>query len=415
MKNGAAPFSATFSPINADRPRAVVFVKKPILLFLSLLAFFLPLSGSAGAERIPVGVEDGWIWQIVLLPPPSGWESDSGISALGAVRCEEDSLAESSGGAAGRDIHFLKEEALTSDNVLPRLAKWREKNIAAVLSFGDGVNAALLAPLLGTTGPVFLSAGGEGTDLRGETGPAPLMFALDLFQDFRVAAFTRYAEQTLSPGASVAIIGDRLDPTLDANARGLSERLNEKKYSVSTYWIPGAGIDSFNMIGSEVMASGAEVFISLAGTMVVRDLWLGSRRQGHPFSLWYCGMYGDFLRAFDGVLLTDQNFPLTRDRALITLGREIRKKQKVFVRDEPLAGRAVACCSWLFKALSRAGSADPLSLSRAMEKVEGVQLGSQTLSINPMTHRPKEREVAILTVQKGDFHPLEVLSIRGER
>ncbi|GAB1486982.1 hypothetical protein MASR2M79_20330 [Aminivibrio sp.] len=102
-------------------------------------------------------------------------------------------------------------------------------------------------------------------------------------------------------------------------------------------------------------------------------------------------------------------------RTLVTLGREIRKKQKVFVRDEPLAGRAAACCSWLFKALGRAGSADPLSLAGAMEKAEGIQLGSQILFIDPATHRPKEREVAFLTVQKGNFHPLKILSIRGER
>ncbi|NLB83827.1 MAG: hypothetical protein GX791_06240, partial [Synergistaceae bacterium] len=137
--------------------------------------------------------------------------------------------------------------------------------------------------------------------------------------------------------------------------------------------------------------------------------------QGHRFTVWYCGMYGEFLRAFEGILLVDQNFPLTLDRTLVTLGREIRKKQKVFVRDEPLAGRATACCSWLFKALGRAGSADPLSLSSAMERVEGVQLGSRKLSIDPATHRPKEREVAFLTVQNGNFHPLKLLSIRGER
>ncbi|NLB84089.1 MAG: hypothetical protein GX791_07575, partial [Synergistaceae bacterium] len=262
-------------------------MKKLILLSLSLLAFLLPLSVASGSERIPVGVEDGWIWQIVLLPPPSGWESDSGISALAAVRCEEKFLAESAGGAAGRDVHFLKEEALTSGNVLSRLAEWRERKIAAVLSFGDGMDAALLAPLLGTSGPIFLSARGEGTDLRGEKGPAPFMFALDLFQDFRVAAFTLCAEETLAPGVPVAILGDRFDPTLDANTRCLTERLSGKNFSVSTYWIAGGGIDSFNMIGSEIMSSGAEVFISLAGTMVVRDLWLGSRRQGHPFTLWY--------------------------------------------------------------------------------------------------------------------------------
>lgn len=416
MKNGADRSFGTFSPTNADHPIGpVVFVKKPIFLILILFVLLLPLSDASASEGISVGVEDGWIWQIVLLPPPSGWESDSGISALAAVRCEEKSLAESAGGAAGRDVHFLKEEALTSDNVLPRLAEWRERKIAAVLSFDDGGDAALLAPLLGTAGPVFLSAWGEGIDLRGEKGPAPLMFALDLFQDFRVAAFTRHAGETLSPGVPVAILGDRLDPTLDANARNLADRLMAGNFSVSTYWIAGGGIDSFNMIGSEVMSSGAEVFISLAGTMVVRDLWLGSRRQGHPFSLWYCGMYGNFLRAFEGVLLADQNFPLTLDRTLVTLGREIRKKQKVFVRDEPLAGRAAACCSWLFKALGRAGSADPLSLAGAMEKAEGIQLGSQILFIDPATHRPKEREVAFLTVQKGNFHPLKILSIRGER
>ena len=332
MKNGADISFATFSHTNADRLlRPLIFVKNSIVLFLFLLAFLFPRTLAAGSERIPVGVEDGWIWQIVLLPPSSGWESDSGISALGAVRCEEKSLEESAGGAAGRDVHFLKEEALTSDTVLSRLAEWREKKIAAILSLDDGADAALLAPHLGTSGPVFLSAGGESIDLRGEKGPAPLMFALDLFQDFRIAAFTRYAEQTLSPGVPVAILGDRLDQTLEASARGLGERLSGKNFSVRTYWIAGAGIDSFDMIGSEVMASGAEIFISLAGTMVVRDLWLGSRRQSYPFSLWYFGMYGNFLRAFEGILLVDQNYPLTMTGLLLPwAGRSGKNRRSLF-------------------------------------------------------------------------------------
>ena len=362
-----------------------------------------------------MGVEDGWIWQIVLLPPPGGWESDSGISALGAVRHEEELLAKSAGGAGGRDVHFLKEEALTYDNVLSRLSEWREKKIAAVLSFGDGEEAALLSPHLGASGPVFLSALGERIDLRGAKGPAPLMFALDLYQDFRVAALAHYAGKTLSPGDPISIIGDRLDPILEENARNLAGKLEEKKFSPNTYWIGGAGIDSFDMIHSEAMASGAKVVVSLAGTMVVRDLWLNSRRKGCSFSLWYFGMPRNFLRAFDGVLSVDQNFPLTQDRSFITLGREIRKTQKVIVRDEPMAGRAAACSSWLFQALADARSADPRSLSLAMENVKGVKLGSRKLLIDPTAHRPKEREVAFLTVQKGNFHPLLFLSIRGKK
>jgi len=384
---------------------------KKIVLLLVLPFFLFPRPVSAG--DLAVGVEDGWIWQVAVLPPPGGWETERGISALGAVRYAEWKVKDSADGVAGRDIRFLKELPLSADDAEERVARWRKSGVAAVLSLGGTEDISLLRPLLGRSGPVFLSAYGEGREI-GEGGvPLPMLFALDLYRDFRMAAFEEYAKRSLNRGTGVAILGDRFDPSLERFARNLGDMLSSSGLSVSHFWLPGAGPDSFRMIEAEAISEGASVLVSCAGSMVVREIWRAVRGKENAFRIWYGGEPGQFLLSFDGVLAADQEVPLGRDRSFVTLAREIWRRTRAVIRDASAAARAYAACEWIFAGLRNAGSPEPGPLAKAMESASGFSLGSFALSVNPATHRPFAREIAILEVKDRAFRPIVFFTVTG--
>ena len=402
-KRRSAPGIGWFAPLLRPSVLAGVF-----LLFLSVVPAF-----SAPRDLI-VGVEDGWIWQVALLPPEEGWESDAGRSALGAVRYAERKVKESPDGVSGRDIRFHQEGALDEVSAAARVEDWRKRGISAVLSFGRGREVASLRPFLGDAGPVFLSAFGEEANIyNGEGVPDRMLFALDLFRDFRITAFAAYAETLFPSGSVLAILGDKLDPALERYSRNLGDMFFDKGFLVAHFWIPGGGMDSFRMIESEAIASDAKALVSWAGSMVVRDVWRGTRRKSGAFEIWYGGAPQPILLSFNGIVTADQEYPVRIDPALKSLGREIWRRHNITVKDTAIAGRAYAACQWLFDAFQRAGSPVPAALAGTMPLAEGLVFGSQTLSINPATHRPAERAVAFMIVEGREFHPVDTLLVRG--
>ncbi len=395
------------SPVFASLLRIPVFLVL-FLLFVSVLPAF------SAPRDLTVGVEDGWIWQVALLPPEDGWESDAGRSALGAVRYAERKVQESPDGVSGRDIRFHQEEALVESSAAERVEDWRKRGISAVLSFAGGREIAFLRPYLGKAGPVFLSAFGEAANIYNSEGvPDQMLFALDLFRDFRIAAFTAYAVELFPSGSVLAVLGDKLDPALERYSRNLGDMFFDRGFLVAHFWIPGGGMDSFRMIESEAIASGAKALVSWAGSMVVRDVWRSVRRKSGAFEIWYGGAPQPLLLSFNGIVTADQDYPVRTDAALKSLGRDIWRRHNITVKDTAIAGRGYAACQWLFDAFKRAGSPVPADLAGMLPLAEGIVFGSQTLSINPTTHRPAERAVAFMIVEEREFHPLRTLLVRG--
>lgn len=387
------------------------FISRILFILLPVVLLF-PLAAS-GSGSVSIGVDDGWVWQVAVLPPSGGWDGGAGKSAAAAIRYAELKVKDSPDGVAGRDVHFLMEAPLTPLNVKERLAEWRRLGLSTVISLGGEEDAELLKPLLDGRGPVFVTAFGEEDEIAAEGVPHPMMFALDLYKDFRMAAFARFAEMTLEKGTTLAILGDRYDPYLDRFARNLGDMLAEAGFNADHYWLPGAGPDSFRMIESEAVSGGASVMVSCAGSMVVREIWRAVRNKENAFRLWYGGALIPTLLSFDGIYAADQDAPLDGDGALVRLGREIWNETNTRVGDKKAAARAYAVCSWVLEGLRKAGSQSPEKLSKAMETVEGIPLGSLALSINAASHRPRFRNVAILVAGNRQFKGAAQFQIEG--
>lgn len=380
-------------------------------LFLLLLPVLLLVAPAEGEGDLKVGVEDGWIWQVAVLPPSEGWESDEGKSALGAIRYAEWKVKDSAEGVAGRDIRFLKEEPLTAENASDRVALWRKNKISAVLSLGGAYDLELLCPLAGVAGPVVLSSWGEEEDICSDGVPLPMVFALDLARDFRVAAFREFGHRSLSPGTAVAILGDNFDPVLSGFANDLGDGLASLGLRAAHFWLSGSGQDSFRMIESEVIAEGAPVLVTWVGSMVVREIWQAVKRRNDAFTIWYGGKPKKLLLSFDGVMAADQEVPLSQDGSLQSLAREIWANNKTVVKDKSAAARAYSACQWIFQGFQGAESPDPPHLAKALEKASNFPLGAASLAANPDTHRPFIRDVAILEVKSRSFRPVSFFPV----
>ena len=386
----------------------MTIIKKLFFLLLSTLLF---IAAAEAYGDLKVGVEDGWIWQVAVLPPSQGWDSDEGRSALGAVRYAEWKVKDSAEGVAGRDIRFIKEEPLTAENAPARVDFWRKNKISAVLSLGGDYDLEFLCPLVGEGGPVVLSSQGEEEDICPRGVPLPMVFALDLAKDFRVAAFREFGRRSLSPGTAVAILGDNFDPMLSEYADDLGDALVSLGFSPVHFWLSGSGQDSFRMIESEIIAEGAPVLVTWVGSMAVRDIWQAVKRRDDAFIIWYGGKPKKLLLSFDGIVVADQEVPLSRDGSLTALAREIWANNKTVVRDKSAAARAYGVCQWIFQGFQGAESSEPPALAKALEKAANFPLGSAMLTVNPDTHRPFVRDVAILEVKGRSFRPLDFFPV----
>jgi len=397
--------------------RSFSLSKGALFKFIALLPalLFILASPAYSSLGLTVGLEDGWVWQVVLLPPEDGWESDSGSSALAAVRLAEWRVMDSADGVCGRDIRFHQEPAVDAKTATERVADWRKRGISAVISFSQGDDIITLRPHLSGGGPLLLSAFGEEAGFLDEKGvPETMIFALDMFRDFRISAFSAYASYTLPAGSVVAILADRLDPMLERCSRNLGDMLSDSEFTVESYWISGGGTDSFRMVESEAISSGARVMVTWAGSMAIRDIWRATRRRADGFEIWYGSAPHRLLLSFDGVIVADQDHPVKTDDSLNSLRREIRERFNIVVKNNDIAGRAYAACEWLLDAFQRAGSPVPSVLAGVMPEVSGLSLGSQELRIDPATHRPAERRVTFMTVSEKLFHPVKSLVVKGQ-
>ena len=387
---------------------------KAFVLVAVLSLLLAATAARAVVDGFEVGLEDGWVWQVAVLPPDEGWDSEQGRSAIAAIRLAEWEVMDSADGIRGRDIRFLQEPPLDGESAASRVADWRKNGVSAVLSMSGGDDIPILRPLLAGKGPVLLSAYGEHEKILDADGaPDRMVFALDLYSDFRVQAFADYASVVLSAGSVVALMADRLDPALECRSRNLGEMLSEKGFDSEYFWIPGGAMDSFRLMESEMLSSGAKVLITWAGSMVVRDVWRATRLKTGGFEIWYGGAPQPLLLSFDGVVAADQDYPVRTDASLAPLLREIRRRLNLIVKDAAVAGRAYVACKWLFDAFERSGSPAPSDLAAFMPLAQGLPFGSQTLSVNPVTHRPVERRVSFMKVAEKSFHQVDTLTVRG--
>ncbi|MBQ6910164.1 MAG: hypothetical protein IJQ29_08585 [Synergistaceae bacterium] len=390
-----------------------------------------------------------WVWNVLIVPPDDGWETERGRSIKAALKWEEDEIAQSGRGVAGHDVKFIdindlapREEgtlinppvinnnnlrALSSEilnnqrlfNALRSVAA-NPGRIIAVISFaGTAANQALVSAIGGNRYlPLFL-AYGEDVLIEFNNQPVFNIFALDLFRDYRAQAFALYAANSLKPDARIALAASRFTLNQEREAKLCYNFLEAQHFVPMPFWLDASVRSAFNMIAQEIESAADGTVITFLGGMAAREMWRNFMRVRTSWHIWNCSEPDDMYLSFRGMLFADQNLFLNDRGGFNALRRSLWSTRAVKVSDNIAAGRTHALVEWLKRAIFTLADPQPLdfininrtALINTLASVKDIPFGNQKLNINPRTHRPLKRKVFIADVEQRAYRFLYELEI----
>ena len=319
-------------------------------------------------------------------------------------------------GIQGHELEFILLPPLTEDSAESFTFPMTPRTIA-IFSFASEHVNRLLVNSAAATGVPLLLAGGENVFFFRNGRIMPFMFALDLFRDFRCRAFADYARLALPYEARLGIMGARFTLNEEREAMISFDLFTAEGFIPMPFWLDASVRSSFSMIEQEIREESDGVLISHIGGMATREVWHGITAHRSPYRIWFAGAPDRSFLSFSGMLFADQNIYLDERGGFEQLRRDIWRTRVLAVPDRVAAGRANALAIWLSRglaALPRVGHEISMrEIFTALRNVYGIPFGSQTLDINPETHRPAFRKVHILQVRNRSFYVLETLDVKG--
>ncbi|MBR1604216.1 MAG: hypothetical protein IJ667_12380 [Synergistaceae bacterium] len=422
--------------------------KIKIIILFAALALMLSHAAAYGAALN--NNNNNWVWNVVVIPPDDGWNTNRGKSIQASLKWEEDEVAQSGRGVAGHDLKFIdindlapREEgtlinppvsvsnnnlrALSSENLnnarlfnILRSIASRPERIIAVISFaGTETNRALIAAIGGNRAlPLFL-AYGEDVLIELNNQPVFNVFALDLFRDYRSQAFALHAANSLKPDARIALAASRFTLNQEREAKLCYRYLELNKFVPMPFWLDASVRNAFDMIAQEIESSADGTVITFLGGMAAREMWRNFMRVRTSWHIWNCSEPDDMYLSFKGMLFADQNLFLFDRGGFNALRRSLWSTRAVRISDNIAAGRAHAIVEWLKRAIFTLADPQPLdfininrvALINTLARVQNIPFGNQNLTINPRTHRPVKRKVFIADIDQHAYRFLDELEI----
>ena len=381
-------------------------------VFILLTALLTAPGGAVPRASLAAEAPD-WVWNVLVIPPQEGWESEAGKSILAVLSWHEADIAESGTGVGGHDLHFIPLETV-HDPAAPNFKLPINAHTAAVMSFADTeVDRALVQRLAGQETPLLLAGGEEVLIDRGGR-PLPNVFALDLFRDYRSAAFANYAVQVLKPEAHVALAASRFTVNQEREAKICYNLLDRAGFMPMPFWMDSSVSDTFSMVAQEIRSAADGVLIAFIGSMGSREMWRGFMRTQTPWRIWNCAMPEKSYLSCKGMIFADQNLFLTDRGGFSELKQRLWYTRATHLTDIVAGGRAEALTEWLTRGISALPQPVDLlirpALLTALERVRGIPFGVQTLDITPELHRPASRQIYIAEVREHSFFLLETVA-----
>ncbi len=398
------------------------------ILFFNLLIFFsfgIVINAAFCAQVNPEQNRDRvWVWNVPVVSPSGGWENEPGKSISTALTWVEREISESSRGTGGHDIRFVRLE-LSADIDDPALAAELldlkiDSSTVAVMSFGGyEIDRVLVRRMTGNSIPLFL-AGGENILIDRNGRPLSNIFALDLYRDYRSAAFAEYARKTFPPETKLALAASRFTVNQEREAKICYTLLDDAGFLPMPFWADASARDSFSMMSEEIESSQGEksgIMISFMGSMGAREIWRNFMRLRSAWRLWNCSAPDESYLSCRGMVLADQNVLLNKIGGFIAVKRQIWSTRAMPISDNVAAGRVLALVSWLQKGID--SLPQPLdsiprnSLLQRLERVKNISFGNQVLDISPSLHRPYARNVYIVEVRNRDYEMIDTVLTKG--
>ncbi|MBR1486045.1 MAG: hypothetical protein IJ597_02170 [Synergistaceae bacterium] len=362
------------------------------------------------------------MWNVLVVPPTTGWENEPGKSIQTALKWCEIEIAESSSGVGGHDLKFnFLNYPESSDSPASDLKLNFDSHTVAVMSFANSyeIDKTLVSRLIGMKIPLLIS-GGENVliDLNGH--PIQNIFALDLYRDYRAPAFVQYASEIFDREKRIALAAARFTVNQEREAKICYNMLDHEGFMPMPYWADASVRDSYYMMSEEIESyegDRAGVVISFMGSMGAREIWRNFMRVRSSWQLWNCAEPDRIYLSCRGMIFADQNVALNSQGGFIETKRNLWRSRAMQVNDNVAAGRAIALCEWF--QLAVAMMPQPVDemprdiLLNNLARVQSIPFGNQKLDINPALHRPDSRNIFIVEVRDHEFQYKDTVNVRG--
>lgn len=357
-----------------------------------------------------------WMWNVLVVPPPEGWDSEAGRSIRTVLSWHEAEISDSGTGAGGHDIEFVHIHELDENSALGVDLPIDDRTVA-ILSFASPeVDRALVQRLRGQTVP-FLMAGGEDVFIDGGGRPIGNVFALDLYRDYRCSAFALYAAGTMRRDAHLALIASRFTVDQEREAKICYALLDDSGFMPLPFWVDASVSDAYGMVSQEIQSAADGALLTFIGNMAAREMWRAFMRVQTPWRIWNCAAPDRSYLSCRGMIFADQGLLLPEAGGLMALRRHLWNTRVMRISDLVAGGRAHALAEWVLRAIAAlpqpVDALDRPTLLRALERTTGIPFGDQELDIVPELHRPSERRVWILEVRERGWSPLATLTVPG--
>ena len=360
-----------------------------------------------------------WVWNVLVVPPLTGWESEPGKSIKTALEWSEKEIAESSSGVGGHDLKFIF--IPESDDFPTRSFVNSDPHNVAVMSFTNSYEAdrILVDRLAGINIPLLISSG-ENVLIDRDGHPIQNIFALDLYRDYRAPAFVQYASEIFDREKRIALAAARFTINQEREAKICYNMLDHEGFMPMPYWADASVRDTYYMMSEEIESYEGEkagVVISFLGSMGAREIWRNFMRLRTSWQLWNCAEPDKIYLSCRGMIFADQNIVLNSQGGFIETKRNLWRTRAMQINDTVSAGRAIALCEW-FK-LAVAMMPQPVDemprniLLNNLARVQSIPFGNQKLNINPALHRPDSRNIFIVEVREHEFQYKDTVNVRG--
>ena len=355
-----------------------------------------------------------WVWNVLAVPPSSGWDKEPGKSVKTALTWCEREISESSNGIGGHDVKF---QFLSESGDLPSRNAINNPHTIAVMSFSDSPEAdkILVSRFAGADIPLMLS-GGENVLIDRGGRPITNIFALDMYRDYRCMAFTEYAKRIYAKDKRIALAASRFTVNQEREAKICYTLLDDAGFMPMPYWTDASARDSYFMMSEEIESyegDEAGVVISFMGSMGAREIWRNFMRIRTSWRLWNASEPDEAYLSCRGMIFADQNILLSTLGGFIETRRMLWRTRAMQVSDTVAAGKAIALYEWLKHAVDiMPQPVDRMPrgmLLQNLGRVQGIPFGNQTLNISPSLHRPSARDVFIVEVRNREYSSLDTV------
>ena len=387
-----------------------------------IFAFFVIFLCSTNINSAFCAQNFDWVWNVLVIPPSSGWDTEPGKSVKTALSWCEKEISESSSGIGGHDIKFITVQRPSSPDIsIQDINLSIDPQTIAVMSFtfSPEDDRILTAKMAGSNIPLMLS-GGENVLIDRGGRPLRNVFALDLYRDYRCDAFTQYAKKLYVRDTRIALVASRFTVNQEREAKICYSMLDDAGFMPMPYWTDSSVRDSYAMMSEEIESFEGEksgVVISFMGGMGSREIWRNFMRLRTSWRLWNCAEPEGIYLSCRGMIFADQNIKLSKLGGFIETKRLLWRTRAMQVDDSVAAGRVLALYEWLKRAVDI--MPQPIDdmprdeFLRNLSRVKNIPFGNQILNITPELHRPSNRDVYIVEIRNREFEDIDIVKTRG--